>query len=87
MADYRPEEIATEKIKKQGDFLSLKLVRNPDIIASLGKRKAGQYVVGFALETENELEICQREAKGETTGRNCPELAEGPGGRFCIRNQ
>ena len=56
VADYRPENPAEEKIKKSGDSLTLRLVRNPDIAATLGKRKKKQFTVGFALETTNELE-------------------------------
>lgn len=55
VADYKPENTATEKIKKTGDVLDLKLVRNPDIAATLGSRKLPhQLLVGFALETESE---------------------------------
>ncbi len=63
VADYRPENPAPEKLKKTGDTLQLTLVRNPDIIASLGAKKTHQYVVGFALETENELDYAQRKLK------------------------
>jgi phosphopantothenoylcysteine decarboxylase/phosphopantothenate--cysteine ligase len=63
VADYRPESRAPEKLKKDGDTLSLHLVRNPDIIASLGERKTTQYVVGFALETERELEYARKKLK------------------------
>jgi phosphopantothenoylcysteine decarboxylase/phosphopantothenate--cysteine ligase len=55
VADYRPERIAESKIKKDehGDRLTLELVRNPDILASLGEnRRPGQVIVGFAAETE-----------------------------------
>ncbi|GAB3406655.1 bifunctional phosphopantothenoylcysteine decarboxylase/phosphopantothenate--cysteine ligase CoaBC [Schumannella luteola] len=55
VADYRPVEIATAKIKKddQGDELALRLVRNPDILRELtGVRRPGQTIVGFAAETE-----------------------------------
>ena len=56
VADYRPREAAPEKIKKK-DGLQLELVENPDIAATLGSRKkAGQLVIGFALETTNEEE-------------------------------
>jgi phosphopantothenoylcysteine decarboxylase / phosphopantothenate---cysteine ligase len=56
VADYRPEERAPEKIKKQGDALDIKLVKNKDILASLGKvKQPGQLLVGFALETTNEV--------------------------------
>jgi phosphopantothenoylcysteine decarboxylase/phosphopantothenate--cysteine ligase len=57
VADYRPETVAGEKIKKdqQGDTLQLTLVRNPDILQSLAHdRRAGQVVVGFAAETEHD---------------------------------
>lgn len=55
VADYRPQEMATDKIKKTGDTLALTLVKNPDILATLGSRKvAGQILVGFALETSDE---------------------------------
>ena len=54
VADYRPATVAAEKIKKSGEALHLELVRNPDIAFELGRAKApGQYLVGFALETEN----------------------------------
>ncbi|MBV6427578.1 MAG: Coenzyme A biosynthesis bifunctional protein CoaBC [Haliscomenobacter sp.] len=54
VADYRPAEAATEKIKKSQDSLSIQLVKNPDIAADLGKLKAnGQLLVGFALETHD----------------------------------
>ena len=54
VADYRPAEAATEKIKKSQDSLSIQLVKNPDIAADLGKQKAnGQLLVGFALETHD----------------------------------
>ncbi|MBG0783184.1 MAG: bifunctional phosphopantothenoylcysteine decarboxylase/phosphopantothenate--cysteine ligase CoaBC [Bacteroidales bacterium] len=56
VADYKPVEIADRKIKKSGENLNLNLVKNPDILKKLGEQKqAGQYLVGFALETDNEL--------------------------------
>lgn len=57
VADYRPEKIAGEKIKREttGEMV-LRLVPNPDIAASLGARKrAGQVLAGFALETSDEM--------------------------------
>ncbi|THH41058.1 bifunctional phosphopantothenoylcysteine decarboxylase/phosphopantothenate--cysteine ligase CoaBC [Neolewinella litorea] len=57
VADYRPESVAPEKIKKtEGDF-ALTLIRNPDIAADLGRdKRPDQFLVGFALETENGIE-------------------------------
>jgi len=52
VADFRPAEVAREKIKKAGSGLSLKLVKNPDIAFELGrKKKAHQVHIGFALES------------------------------------
>lgn len=56
VADYRPEQSATEKIKKKDASLDLKLVKNPDILKWAGQNKRNQYLVGFALETENEVD-------------------------------
>lgn len=60
VADYRPETRATEKIKKSSEELTLKLVKNPDILATLGQQKTHQKIIGFALETNNELEHAQQ---------------------------
>lgn len=64
VADYRPREQASQKIKKKDDSLSLELVKNKDIAAELGKLKSnGQFHVGFALETENESANAQQKLK------------------------
>ena len=59
VADYTPEIVAPEKIKKKGSNLSLTLVPTIDILASLGKIKTTQTLIGFALETENEVTNAQ----------------------------
>jgi len=57
VADYRPASIAKEKIKKSGENMVIELVKTRDILQSLGERKKeGQLLVGFALETANERE-------------------------------
>jgi phosphopantothenoylcysteine decarboxylase/phosphopantothenate--cysteine ligase len=56
VSDYRPQNVAQQKIKKTGDDLTIALEKTPDIAASLGKMKRpGQIIVGFALETNDEL--------------------------------
>ncbi|AMR26023.1 phosphopantothenoylcysteine decarboxylase [Hymenobacter psoromatis] len=56
VADYRPATVATEKIKKAGETLTLELVKSVDIAATLGlSKRAEQFAVGFALETTDEL--------------------------------
>jgi phosphopantothenoylcysteine decarboxylase/phosphopantothenate--cysteine ligase len=55
VADYKPKSMAVNKIKKEGDTLTLELVQNIDIAATLGQQKRPeQFSVGFALETNNE---------------------------------
>ncbi len=55
VADFRPEQQATQKIKREGDDLIIRLKPNPDIAAALGKmKKENQLLVGFALETNDE---------------------------------
>ncbi|GAA4282387.1 bifunctional phosphopantothenoylcysteine decarboxylase/phosphopantothenate--cysteine ligase CoaBC [Gaetbulibacter aestuarii] len=56
VADFKPKEIANQKIKKTTSALTLELEKTQDILASLGASKKHQYLVGFALETNNELE-------------------------------
>ncbi|MEB8329352.1 bifunctional phosphopantothenoylcysteine decarboxylase/phosphopantothenate--cysteine ligase CoaBC [Flavobacteriaceae bacterium KMM 6897] len=56
VSDYRPKVVADQKIKKKEDNLTIELVKNRDILLSLGEQKKRQYLVGFSLETENELE-------------------------------
>jgi phosphopantothenoylcysteine decarboxylase/phosphopantothenate--cysteine ligase len=60
VADYRPAEMADQKIKKSEDSLQLDLVKNPDIAAQLGQlKKPHQQLIGFALETTKEKEYAQ----------------------------
>ena len=64
VADYAPEAVATEKMKRTADALVIRLKPNPDIAAALGKMKqVGQKLVGFALETNNEESNAQSKLK------------------------
>jgi phosphopantothenoylcysteine decarboxylase/phosphopantothenate--cysteine ligase len=56
VADYRPKNIATQKIKKADSTFTIELEKTKDILLTLGQTKKNQYLVGFALETENEIE-------------------------------
>ncbi len=60
VADYCPEQTATEKIKKNEQQLSLTLKRTPDILSQLGKDKGSRILVGFAAETTNVDEYATR---------------------------
>ena len=58
VSDYRPEKFESQKIKKTEKTINLQLLKNPDIISWASEnRGAKQYVVGFALETNNALEF------------------------------
>ena len=63
VADYRPKDVATSKIKKKEGDLQIALERNPDILKSLGEIKTHQFLVGFALETDDEVDNAQEKLK------------------------
>lgn len=70
VADYRPTRLRRQKIKKRGTTtrLTLELTRNPDILATLcRRRRRGQYIVGFALESEHLL----RNARTKLRHKGC----------------
>ncbi len=68
VSDYRPAEVAVQKMKKSGGNLQLDLVENPDILKTLGAKKgADQVLVGFALETEN----AEANAQKKLDKKNC----------------
>ncbi|MCX6172037.1 MAG: bifunctional phosphopantothenoylcysteine decarboxylase/phosphopantothenate--cysteine ligase CoaBC [Flavobacterium sp.] len=56
VADYKPKVVANQKIKKSSAEFSIEFEKTKDILASLGKIKKNQFLIGFALETENEIE-------------------------------
>lgn len=63
VSDFRPVEVASQKINKKEDTISLKLIKTKDILESLGKIKEDKLLVGFALETQNELENAKTKLK------------------------
>lgn len=66
VADYAPKIVASEKIKKNDDIFTIELIKNPDILKTMGEKKSHQFLVGFALETQNEEE----NAKGKLAKKN-----------------
>lgn len=56
VADYKPKNIASQKIKKEAIHFTIELEKTKDILSSLGQLKKKQFLIGFALETENEIE-------------------------------
>lgn len=63
VADYRPAKKSSEKIKKKDDRMTLELIKNPDILGDLAKKRPCRLIVGFAAETENLLENASRKIK------------------------
>ncbi len=63
VADYKAKNIAHQKIKKKDTTLTLELAPTKDILASLGVLKTKQFLVGFALETNNEIENAKAKIK------------------------
>lgn len=63
VSDYKPKTVATQKIKKDDNTLSITLEKNKDILASLGAIKKHQFLIGFALETENEVAYAKNKLK------------------------
>lgn len=75
VADYRPEKPENKKIKREGkETMELRLVKNPDIAATLGENKNGRFHVGFALETENG----EANAKGKLEKKNLDMIILNP---------
>ena len=66
VSDYRPGEIATEKIKKSSDSMELKLQKCPDILASVAASEDGPFAVGFAAETEKLEEHALKKLSGKS---------------------
>ncbi|NCO63033.1 MAG: bifunctional phosphopantothenoylcysteine decarboxylase/phosphopantothenate--cysteine ligase CoaBC [Flavobacteriales bacterium] len=65
VADFKPKQVAFQKIKKNDNTLTLELEKTKDILASLGAIKKQQFLVGFALETNNELENAKAKLKAK----------------------
>lgn len=68
VADFTPAAVVSGKLKKEtlGEEMTIRLVRSPDILATLGKSKTGrQVVIGFALESENEIENGRKKLHGK----------------------
>lgn len=66
VSDYKPKIVHDQKIKKTQDDLTLELVKNPDILKTLGEKKTHQLLVGFALETDDEI----KHARGKLIKKN-----------------
>ncbi len=66
VADYAPKEIAKEKIKKNDENLTIELVKNPDILKTMGEKKTHQFLVGFALKPKMKRKMPKENWKRKT---------------------
>lgn len=71
VADYRPEIVSDQKIKKSDEEVTFRFVKNPDILAYIGEhKKSNQVVCGFAMETQN----LEENARKKLEAKNCDML-------------
>ena len=85
VADYTPEETATEKMKKKDGALSVSLKRTKDILAWLGEnRRPGQVLCGFSMETENVLENSTEKLKKKGVDLICANDLRQAGAGFGV---
>lgn len=66
VADYRPKNIASQKIKKSDEDMTVEMIKNPDILKTIGEsKKKEHWLVGFALETSNAIENGTKKLKAK----------------------
>ena len=83
VADFRPKNISTEKIKKAGEELSIELERTDDILAFLGKnKKPGQILCGFSMETQNLIENSKKKLASKNLDLIVANNLKTPGAGF-----
>ncbi|HEY8312973.1 MAG TPA: bifunctional phosphopantothenoylcysteine decarboxylase/phosphopantothenate--cysteine ligase CoaBC [Candidatus Baltobacteraceae bacterium] len=71
VSDWRPVEVAEQKVKKRDDDGTTRMMRNPDILAEIGARKGGSFVVGFAAETQQH----ERHAREKLASKHLDAIA------------
>ena len=71
VSDYRSSQVASEKIKKTSDTMSLSLARAPDVLATIARSASAPFLVGFAAETEN----VERNALAKLSGKSLDMIA------------
>jgi phosphopantothenoylcysteine decarboxylase/phosphopantothenate--cysteine ligase len=85
VADYTPQSVADEKIKKSDDDAVIALKRTKDILKALGERKkAGQFLCGFSMETENVIENSRAKLKKKNADMICANSLREDGAGFGV---
>ena len=86
VADYRPENIGAQKIKRSSEPWSISMMPNPDIAAHFGAIKGSTYLVGFALETQNGISYAQQKRTAKNLDAIILNSLEDPGAGFGMTN-
>ena len=84
VADYKPKQKETLKIKKKEEELELKLIKNPDILGWAGSEKVDQFIVGFALETNDGIENASKKLKNKNLDCIVLNSTEDSGAGFAV---
>ena len=84
VADFTPQSVAPQKLKKGKSNLSLSLIPTEDILAYMGKNKKKHRLIGFALETENELENAKIKLKQKNLDGIVLNSLQDPGAGFSV---
>ena len=85
VADYTPENVADEKIKKSDGDMAIKLKRTSDILKTIGsEKKEGQIIVGFSMETENVLENSRKKLESKNADMICANSLRTPGAGYQV---
>lgn len=84
VADFKPEKQVLQKIKKKTNFLTLNFVPTQDILAYMGSKKKKQYLLGFALETNNALENAKEKLYNKNLDGIVLNSLQDPGAGFSV---
>ena len=84
VADFKPEKQVLQKIKKKTNLLTLNLVPTQDILAYMGSKKKKQYLLGFALETNNALENAKEKLYNKNLDGIVLNSLQDPGAGFSV---
>ena len=82
VADYRPEKEYPRKLKKGEDRLTVDLVRNPDILEELGRKKDKRILVGFSAQTDNDIDKARQKLKSKNLDLIISNNISSPGSGF-----
>ncbi len=87
VADYKPEKVSDQKIKRNAETIELKLVRNPDILRSVASLKKPPFTVGFSAETENILKNASKKLTDKKIDMIAANLVGGGNGFNSEQNE